>query len=253
MIDLQPVPVPDLDEQRVAMQRAAILHAISERRRRPMKWVVVAGAAGVAAAVSALVMGGGSTRPPAFAGWSAVPSALDASQVSTADTTCQAQLAGSAPRNLGFDPSSLAPELTDVRGPFTVTVFTDSAQDEALCMTTPDSSNTAWQWIARPEVPVGPSAVAVDRISSGSQDRQSYTLVVGRTGSGVTGVTLVLSNESDVTATTGNGLFIAWWPGDQGIASAEVTAPNGVLTQTLVTQPSTGSQTVCLVHTCGGQ
>lgn len=256
MIDLQPVPVPDLSEERVAMQRAALLNTISERRRRPLRWAVLAGTTGVAATVSALVVVGGSPQSPAFAGWSAVPSARDTSQVSAADTTCQTQLSQSAksgPTNLGFDPSSLVPELTDVRGPFTVTVFADSAQNEALCMTTP-GNNTTWQWIVRPEVSVSASAIAVDRIRSASQDGKPYTLVVGRTGAGVTGVTLALANGDDVTATTGNGLFLAWWPGSQGIISAAVASANGVSTQTLnVTQQPSGSQTVCLIRSCGGQ
>lgn len=253
MIDLQPVPVPDLSEERVAMQRAALLDTISLRRRRPMKWAILAGATGVAASVSTFMVVGWSPRSPAFAGWSSVPSALDASQVSTADTTCQTQLSKSGPRNLGFDPSSLVPELTDARGPFTVTVFTDRAQNEALCMTTSDD-NAIWQWIPRPQVPVGASGIAVDRIGSGSQDGEPYTLVVGRTGSGVTGVALVLANGSKVTATTGNGLFVAWWPGTQGIASAAVASASGISSQTLNdAQPPSGSQTVCLIHNCGGQ
>jgi hypothetical protein len=252
MIDLQPVPVPDLREERVTTQRAELLNIISHRRRRPIKWAVLAGGAGVAATVSTLIVVGGSPPAPAFAGWSAVPSARATSQVSTANTTCEAQLSQRGPTNLGFDPSSAVSELTDVRGPFTVTVFADSAQNVALCMTT-SGDNAAWQWIARSKAPVGASAIAVDRISSASQDGQTYTLIVGRAGSGVTGVSLVLTNGSDVTATTGNGLFVAWWPGTQGIASAAVTTTNGVSSsQTLVTQPSSGSQTVCLIR-CGSQ
>jgi hypothetical protein len=74
--------------------------------------------------------------------------------------------------------------------------------------------------------------IAVDRLQSESaNDGQGYTIAEGSVGSGVTAATLVLSDGSDVVTTTGNGLFLAWWPGSAVITSATVTSATGTTTQ----------------------
>ena len=47
----------------------------------------------------------------------------------------------------------------------------------------------------------------------------------------------MLSDGRAVQATVGNGWFVAWWPGDQGIKSAQLTTPAGVKTQTFNMPP----------------
>jgi hypothetical protein len=150
-------------------------------------------------------------------------------------------------------------------------MFGNGAQNQALCVSAPNA--TALRLIVGSGAPVGPGAIAVDQVSFLARDGQPYTLVVGRAGTGVTGVTLTLENGGNVTATTGNGRFIAWWPGSQGISSAAVATATGVSTQTLNlpgpgNPPPTkssplppGSQSsssaasspsaVCLIHNCG--
>ena len=231
MIDLQPAPVPELSEAWIISHQAALVSALSQRRRRPVKWVVLAGATGVAATVSTLVLVGGSPQS-AFAGWSASPTAPASGQLTSADTDCQASLTQLPPSiSKGADAASLVPELSDVRGPYTLTVLGDGSQSEVLCISA--QGNTSVRWIALSGVPVGPGAIVVDRISFGARDGDPYTLVVGRTGKGVTGVTLSLGNGTDVTATSGNGVFVAWWPGSQSVTSAAVATATGVTTQTL--------------------
>jgi hypothetical protein len=238
MIDLQPAPVPELSEAWIISRQAALVSALSQRRRRPVKWVVLAGATGVAATVSALVLVVGGSPQSAFAGWSPSPTPPASGQLTSADTDCQASLTQLPPfLNKGADSASLVPELSDVRGPYTLTLLGDGSQSEVLCISTPD--NTAVRWIALSGVPVDPGAIVVDRISSGVRDGDPYTLVVGRTGQGVTGVTLSLGNGTDVTATSGNGVFVAWWPGSETITSAIVATATGVSTQT-VNLPGTG-------------
>src|SRR5271165_705253 len=46
--------------------------------------------------------------------------------------------------------------------------------------------------------------------------QQPYTFVQGQVAAGVTGVTLVLSDRSNVQATMAGGSFVAWWPGSAG-------------------------------------
>jgi hypothetical protein len=231
MIDLQPAPVPELGEAWIASRQAALVSALSQGRRRPVKWVVLAGATGVAAAFSTFVLVGGNPQP-AFAGWSASPTAPAIGQLTSADTDCQASLTQLPPSvNKGADATALVPELSDVRGPYTLTVLGDGSRNEVLCISA--QGNTSVRWIALSGVPVGPGAVIVDRTSVGARDGERYTMVVGRTGEGVTGVTLSLGNGTDVTATSGNGVFVAWWPGSQSVTSAAVATVTGVSTQTL--------------------
>jgi hypothetical protein len=231
MIDLQPVPVPELSEEWIVSHQTALIAVLSQSPRRPLKWVAFAGATGVAATVSSLVLLGGSEQS-AFAGWSPSPTPPVSGQLTAADGACQAHIAQLPPSNKGAGTASLVPDLSDVRGPYTVTVFDNGTGNSLLCITTPDG-NSALRWITQPGVPVGAGAIAVEQVSILARDGQPYTLVEGRTGDGVTGVTLALGNGSTVTATNGNGVFVAWWPGSESITSAIVSTATGVSTQTL--------------------
>ncbi|HUC37459.1 MAG TPA: hypothetical protein VMR97_10085 [Acidimicrobiales bacterium] len=233
MIDLQPAPVPVLSEEWIASHQTTLVAALSQRRRRPLKWVTLAGATAAAATVSSLVLVGGSEQF-AFAGWSPSPTPPASGQLTSADAGCQAHLAQVPPASdKGADAASLVPELSDVRGPYTVTVFGNATGSGALlCITTPDG-NSALRWLMQSGAPVTAGAIAVDQVSVLARESQPYTLVEGRTGDGVTGVTLVLGNGSEVTATSGNGAFIAWWPGSETITSGIVSTATGVSTQTI--------------------
>ena len=272
MIDVHPAPVPQLSDWWIDSRHAALVKALARRRRRPARWATVAGASGAAASVSMIVLLGGSPQS-AFAGWSAIPTPPVGAQLTSAVDECQTGMA-QIPTNLskGGDLSSLAPEVTDVRGPFTVTVFGDHAQHEVVCVAS--SQSASLRVIAPSGAPVSPGSITIDHVSYLSREGQDYTLVVGRTGAGVTGVTLSLADGNQVTATDGEGIVVAWWPGSQGVASAAVATASGVTTHELDltgpspspspgtkpapppgSRPSSGSSdqsTVCLVHSCGG-
>jgi hypothetical protein len=232
MIDLHPAPVPQLGEEWITSRQSALVAVLSQRRRRPLRWAAVAGATGVAAAVSGLILLGGSEQS-AFAGWSPSPTPPTRNQLPSADAGCQAHLAQLPPfSNKGAGGASLVPELSDVRGPYTVTVFGNGTQSGALCITAPDG-DSAVRWIMHSGAPVTSGAIAVDQVSILARDSQPYTLVEGRTGGGVTGVSLVLGNGAKVTATIGDGAFAAWWPGSESITSAIVSTASGSVTQTV--------------------
>jgi hypothetical protein len=112
-----------------------------------------------------------------------------------------------------------------------VTVFGNRSPNAALCVST--SGATALRWITRSPAPVPARAVAVDQVSVLARTRQPYTLVEGRTGAGVTGVVLALGNGNKVTATSGDGVFVAWWPGSQRLTAAVVMTASGASTQPL--------------------
>ena len=245
MIDLQPAPVPDLSDTWIASRRATLVDVLSPKPRPATKWVVLPGAAGVAALVAALVLVGGSSRstpgrvppapaqaiPYAFAGWSPSPTTATQVQASTANSVCRARLGQLRPSNKGTGAASLVPELHDVRGPYTVTVFGNGSPNAALCVSAPGA--TALRWIMRSPAPVPARGIAVDQISVLARAGQPYTLVEGRTGAAVTAVVLALGNGSRVTATSGDGIFLAWWPGSQRILTATVTTASGAFTQPL--------------------
>ncbi len=156
--------------------------------------MALAGATATAATVSSLVLVGGSEQF-AFAGWSPSPTPPASGQLTSADAGCRAHLA-EIPQSSdkGTDPTSLVPELSDVRGPYTVTVFGGGTGSSALlCITTPDG-NSALRWVMQSGAPVSTGAIAVDQVSILAREGQPYTLVEGHTGDEVTGVTLVLGD-----------------------------------------------------------
>ena len=219
----------------------------------------LAGAAATTAAVVSVVVLGGA--PSAFAGWTASPTAPPGPQSATASTNCQAELAAlPAPTS----PGGWAAVTTDVRGLYSLTIYQgDSA--EATCLTGPavtivsshgagggsmsvaSTGNDASGSITSSAIS-NSTSTRVGTAGAGSIDATSVahltsasegplTLVEGHIASDVTGVTLVRSDGTDVQASTGDGWFLAWWPGSQDATSAEVTTPAGVTTQTLNPAP----------------
>jgi len=221
-----------------------------ERTSKAVKWSALAGSASLAAAVLTVVFVGGSAQS-AFAGWSAHPTKPAVGQLTSTDTSCSAALAQVLPSiSQGADLGSLVAEVSDVRGPYTVTVFGDGSDSGALCFSATDG-NAAVQWITWSSAPVGTGAIAVDRTSVSSDGGQSYTLVEGRTGDGVTGVDLTLENGSQVTASVDHGFFVAWWPGSLSSATAVVSTASGISIQYLTPTSSSGSNGVCHNGSCG--
>lgn len=252
MIDLQPAPVPELSEEWIVAHRAVLVDVLGAERHRPLKWVAMAGATGVAAAISTLLLVSGTSQNP-FVGWTAAPTPPATGQLTSADADCQSALAQLPPTPDGAaGPASLVPELSDVRGPYTVTVFGNDTGTEVVCVAAPDGNSTLRR-ITGPDAPVAPGAIRVDQISVLPDSRLVYTVVEGRTGEGVTGVTLDLADGSQVTATTGNGVFLAWWPGSQTVSSATVSTAGGTTSSPipLGTPSVSGGNAVCHFQNCG--
>jgi hypothetical protein len=261
----------------VPMDSALRLRAIDFRPRssRFSTRLTVGSVTGVAAAtgaiVSVVILGG---APPAFAGWTAIPSAA-ASPSTVASAACQAQLTNGPTSTSSAGGQSTVLD-TDVRGPYTVIVY-QNGQSYSTCFSGPSftivnavssgnlSGSASGSMSVRVQAgqgPGSPGAVAAGRtsvLSGTSVDGQSasiprmtvssltlpsatadaYTLVDGQLGSGVTGVTLVRSDGSRVQATSGNGWFVAWWPNDVGVSSAEVDSASGQSTESFTTESPT--------------
>jgi len=239
-------------------------------RSSRVPWTVGAVSGGVATAgavVSVVVLGG---AQPAFAGWSPTPVTQG---VPTADATqgCQAQLASLASLpGTAAEGGVWTSVLTDVRGPYALAVYGDGSA-LATCFSGPTftvvtrrdagaggpgggvvtgasaSGRTTMGRAMSSELSVTasrPNAGAATGDVTGLSESHlvqagdgAYTMVEGQVASDVTDVTLVRGDGTDVEATTGNGWFVAWWPGSLDAASAIITTPAGTTTQKLQPPP----------------
>jgi hypothetical protein len=200
-------------------------HPRTRRLRPPLAIGALASAAGAAGA-AAIVISLSAGVSNAFAGWTATPTAPLPGQLAGAQASCEASQSPIA---------GLPLTLTDTRGPFTFSVYANS-NSSATCFKGPGlmsiSANVA---SAALNVPAGQVLLS----SSHRTDRggDAFSLADGRTGPGVSGVTLSLDDGTNVRATVGGGWFVAWWPSGHEIKSAELTTPTGTVTQTFNLSP----------------
>ena len=202
---------------------------------------------GVAAAVGAVVavslVGLGTDTPRAFAGWSATPSAHSGSHVRQVQEACSSRLPTSAriehAQETASGPKKPWPipriaaggwhaVVVDTRGPYTMILFTAAhGAAELSCFSGRQLASLGGSFATHPPAPVPAGRVSI--VSSGStttppaEGSQHFSQVVGRTGPGVSGVTLTLRNGTRVTASLANGWFLAWWPGTQRGTATDVT------------------------------
>jgi hypothetical protein len=258
---------------REATQR---LRAIDYHPRRHLLGVPVAIGAGATATaatvgtVLAVVLGGAT---PAYAGWSATPTS---SAPSSAAPDCISTLS-SASSSSGTGPGTGAWQtlLTDVRGPFTITLL-QNGTSYATCFTGPSftevnritssgsggeqsgslsvNSQTANGGTPGPQQGGVGSIVSLEGTSSGDLNQilqnhltttsdGPYTFIDGRVANGVTGVTLALNDGQSVVATVADGWFVAWWPDDTANAtSAQVTKASGTTSEPFVPLSQMGTK-----------
>ena len=237
--------------------RAIDYHPRQHRRAAPV--ALGATAVGAAAAGTALVVALGGAAP-AYAGWSAAPSAASSSPSSQVGQSCLGALPFDQPAGGDLGSGAWQPLLTDVRGPFTVALyqnngaymgcFTSSSFTQVTQVSSADGTSNGVLKVSGSgsgsgsSPSQGRSTVTVSGTSSGDlqnvvQSHLStadgpYTLVDGRVASGVTGVTLVLDNGQDVVATVADGWLLAWWPSDVAATSSQVTNASGITSETLL-------------------
>jgi hypothetical protein len=239
MNNLETPPVPSLSDLRVSARQQYLLREIAaHRRRRRTGRLAVGGSALVAclAAILVLVLAGPGTSD-AFAAWTPSPTAPAPGQVASAEAACSA---GAAARPPGFATGPTQVSLVDTRGPFTLVLFGANAitRGVLMCVSGPSISPSAHhsthmsESIGRQPPSPAPRQITLDRLQAESADNgQPYTIAEGSTGSGVSAVRLTLSDGSPILTTTGNGLFLAWWPGRALVTSATLTIATGTTTQ----------------------
>ncbi len=244
------------------------------RHRRAAPAALGATAVGAAAAGTALVVALGGAAP-AYAGWSAAPTAALSSPSSQADQSCLGALSSDQPAGGELGSGPWQPLLTDVRGPFTVALyqndsaymgcFTSSSFTQVTQVSSDGGTSNGVLKVSGSGSGSGSPAQGLSTVTVGgttSGDLQNvvqshlstadgpYTLVDGRVATGVTGVTVVLDNGQDVVATVADGWLLAWWPSDAAATSSQVTNASGTTSETLVsstkgppTPPAPGSCT----------
>jgi hypothetical protein len=200
----------------------------------------VAGAAiTTATVISVAVLG---SAPPAFAGWSATPTAPAGNQVAQAQSSCQQQLAHLPAR---LPATGGDPVLSDVRGPFTVVIYA-TATSSTTCFSGPSFTTVSGSQGAGALPAAGKIQFSSSQFST--PGASPYTLVDGRTGSDVTGISLLLDSGQRVQAALAGGWFEAWWPGSARATSADVTTPIGTTTESFNPPPmacTPGPQAPC--------
>jgi hypothetical protein len=212
--------VAQIDQQSIARLRAIDYHP---RRHQVGKLPAIGalGAAGVAAAVAGIVALG-SSAAPAFAGWRPAPSTPSAGQLAQAGQDCG--------QGLGI------PVLSDSRGPYTASIYDNSTTD-AICLS---GDGVSMSSTSTTTAPVSVAAGQIQFRGGGMRDSagDALTMLDGRTGAGVTAVTIDLSDGSSVEATVADGWYLAWWPGNVTATNAKVTTASGTDTITVPQAPA---------------
>jgi hypothetical protein len=193
-------------------------------RTRGLRPPVAVGALASAAAAGALAviisLSAGASN--AFAGWTARPTAAAPGQLEAAQASCQA---GQSPI------AGLPLKLADTRGPFTFSIYADE-NSSATCIKGPSFTAISGS-MSSSAVTVPDGRILLSSSHATSRSGAAYSLAEGRTGAGVSGVTLTLDDGTNVQATVGNGWFVAWWPSSHVVKSAELATASGTTTQTI--------------------
>jgi hypothetical protein len=257
MTDLLPAPVPELDEGWLAARREHLVRELAAPAPSPRvsRRGVLGGVGAVcgagAASAAGLILAGGPGASSAFAGWRAAPSVPAAGQLQSATARCEqpqpkAPPPGGVSTSLGPKPSGGPPawpdpstwrlQVSDVRGPFSMLVFSAPPDATVMCIAGPDFS--AISLGVNHSAAAGgvlANGIAIERYATARnpQGPEPYTFVVGRVGSAVSAATLQLSDGTTVTATVSGGRLLAWWPGQAAATAAQLTTPSATVTQAL--------------------
>lgn len=170
--------------------------------------------AAAAAGAAAILLG--SSAAPAFAGWTASPTAPLPGQLAAAGQDCGT--------------SAGTPLLTDTRGPYTASIYADgSTCVEGNGITISSTRNGG----GTSSIPAG--AIELNGSGQSDSDGHALTMVDGPIGAGVTSVTITRTDGSSVQATVKNGWYLAWWPGAEHAMTAQVASATGTSTQSFPT------------------
>jgi hypothetical protein len=198
----------------IARLRAVDYHPRSRSRPSLPALGALGLSAGAAAAAAAILLG--SSAAPAFAGWTAKPTAPRPGQIAAAAQGCGT--------------GAGTPVLTDTRGPYTASIYADGStcvQGNGITISSSRDSGGA------SSVPAG--KIQLNGAGQSDSAGHALTMVDGQIGSGVSAVSIDRSDGTSVQATVKNGWYLAWWPGSERAITAHVTSASGSDTQAFPT------------------
>ncbi|HSC01953.1 MAG TPA: hypothetical protein VLC49_01505 [Solirubrobacteraceae bacterium] len=204
----------------VAVRLAHLDYRPRTRRLRPPVAIGAVASTAAAAGILAVIISLGAGASNAFAGWTAKP---------TKPTPGQLAAAGAACRRSQSSVAGVPLAVADTRGPFTFSVYANS-ESTISCIQGPSFVALSQSQSSSP-VNVPADQVQLASMHRANRHGQAFGFAYGRTGTGVSAVTLGLDDGTKVQATVANGWFIAWWPSSHRLESAELTTPAGSSTQ----------------------
>lgn len=218
--------VAELPAQAAVRVRSVDYYSRARTRRMALAaGTLVATAGAVVVTLSVIGLGTGAGTQAAYAGWSASPTQPRPGQIASAEATCQ----GQALARPGTSPTAWSPVLTDTRGPFTMMILQNKS-DFFSCF--PEGSAIGG---GEGAVPASPSPGQLSVVGVANAPADPYTLIYGRVGPGLSGVTLVLEDGTKVQSTVSDGWFAAWWPGQEQAHTMELSTEHGITTLPLRT------------------
>lgn len=222
--DLQRILRTDLSVAEPPRRRPSAT-APAETVGRPLKTNRPARKVALAAAVLALALGvtvlpaltGGDE---AFASWTAVPTALSASQRNESVDSCRDQQQQGAGAGDAHRLGSAQPVIADRRGVWTTVMLSGPGRFTALCVTDSSSHLFAHDMIgsvgtATKDMTPGPRTLIATDLGSGTMSAGAISLAAGTAGSDVVGVVYRSRTHGNVTATVSKGHFALWFPGPE--------------------------------------
>jgi len=207
------------------------------RSRRPAVLAGAAAAAVVAVAVVVTVASPGA--PPAFAGWTAVPTVLSDAETAARAAPCDtsAHTITDGPDGPQVEDVPISPVLAEQRGEYTYVLLTgDGAVGE--CLVTTQASGASDVVTGDTVPPAGPAVPGPRDVttlqagtaswSEGDTGDGALTSAYGRAGAEVAAVELTLTSGERVQATVHDGWWAVWAPGEAALRdTAEATFTDG--------------------------
>jgi hypothetical protein len=159
------------------------------------------------------------TPTSVFGSWQAVPSIADPKLAAVARDVC-----------LGGGEGGAALLIQDQRG-LAATLLFRNGDDMVMCVAYFDT-NGEIEAATSSGTHLTPETTAfgldsVGRAPGVSSANPGLTWLFGHQPADARGVTLVLDDGTDVTASSSGGWFLAWWPSDQTVASMSVLDAHG--------------------------
>ena len=118
--------------------------------------------------------------------------------------------------------------LQDQRTPSTAAFLLAGGGMTGSCMYSSGASGSGWT--SAPPDPMT-AAISIDEQGGGGTGEETTTMLGGRIARGIIRVDVALADNTMVTASVGNGHWLAWWPG-------------GVLADRVIATPADGEATV---------